>query len=129
MVNPQPVERPVGDQLKDEAVGVGEHDFVFHPQPGERLDVEEPPVGQFLVGGSPVSQAVVLPAQQLVQSVRVTVHRLDLGVDGRRYLRFGLAQLTEQGAQLFLAAVPDGHVRRVDQNGHGQPAVRGRQLF
>ena len=72
---------PSATRLEDEAVGVGEHRLVLHPQPDQRLDVEEPAVGELLGRRAPVGQPVVLPAQQGVEGVGVAVERVDLGVD------------------------------------------------
>ena len=54
---------------------------LLDPQAGQRLDVEEPPVGELLGGRPPVGEPVVLLAEQRVERVRVAVQRDDLGVE------------------------------------------------
>ena len=128
VIDPQPVDCPFGDQAQDDAVGRLEDGLVFHPQPGERLDVEEPAVGQFLGRRPPVGQPVVLLAEQLVERVGVAVQRLDLGVDRRRHVRPRLAQPGQPGAQHLLVVMPLGHRRRVGAVRVREPAECGRHV-
>ncbi len=109
VVYPQAVERAVGDQGEDEAVGVGEDRLVLHPQSGQRLDVEEPAVGELFGPGAPVGQPEVLLAQQVVEGIGVAVQRLDLGVDRLAHLGPGPAQVGQAGAQHLLVPVPLDH--------------------
>jgi len=45
------------------SMAVREHPLVLDPQADERVDIEESPIGQILLGHPPVGQAVVLPVQ------------------------------------------------------------------
>ena len=67
MVDPQPVERAVGDLREDPLVGGGEDRRVLDPQPGQRRHVEEAPVVQLLAADPPVAEPPVLRVQQLGQ--------------------------------------------------------------
>ncbi len=129
VVDPQPVQRAVPDQVKDEAMGVSENLLVLRAQPGERLDVEEPPVGELLSGRGPVRQAVVLAAEQLVESVRVAIERRYLGVDRRRGAWLRLAQPGQPLPQFLDAAVALGHRRPVGEDGMRQAAEVGREAL
>ena len=110
-------------------MGVGERGLVLHAQPGQGLDVEEPPVGQFLRAGAPVREPEVLLPEQLVERVRIVVHGVDLGVDRLGDLGVGPAQVGEAGPQHLLVPVPLDHRRPVGAAAVRQPAERDRQAL
>ncbi len=105
VVDPQAVDRAAGDQLEDQPMGVDEDPFVLHAQAHQRLDIEEPTVGQLLGSGPPVRQAVVLSLQEGVEGVQVLVGRLDLGGHGGRHLGFAVVEVGQGAQQLFFVAV------------------------
>ncbi len=67
MVDAQPVDDSVADQLQDLAVGGGEDLRVLHPDADQIGDGEEPPVVQLGPGQPPPGEPVVLGGQQLRQ--------------------------------------------------------------
>ena len=69
MVDAQPLDLALGDEIENEAVGGVEHRRVFHAQRGEVVDVEKAPVVDLVGGDTPVGEAVALELDQLVQQV------------------------------------------------------------
>ena len=69
MVDPQPGDVVVGDQLQHPRVGCLEHARVLHPERAEVVHVEEAPVIDFVEGGLPVRETVGLPLEQFVKSI------------------------------------------------------------
>ena len=60
VVDPQPVDDPLGDPPQDQLVRVGEDLGVLDPQADQRVDIEEAPVAELALGRAPVGDAVVL---------------------------------------------------------------------
>ena len=66
VVDPQPVDQAVVEPAGDLLVGPGEPLGVLHPDRGQRVDREEPPVVEVGVGPAPRHQLVVLAGVHLV---------------------------------------------------------------
>ena len=92
MIDADRLDLAVGEQGLQELVRVREDRGILDPQPGQRVDVEEPPVVDLVEGRAPVGQAIRLHFQQLVQRIEALGlagfavedrdHRLDRVADG-----------------------------------------------
>ena len=128
VVDAQPVDGALGDEIEDEAVGVSKHPVVLDPQSRQRLDVEKPTVGKLLGCRPPKRQAVVLPLQEGVEDVRITVDRLDLGVDRGRHIGPFPVQDGEAAEQGLLLAMTLFHRGWIRQQGVREVTEARRQL-
>ncbi len=70
MIDTQPVDQALGDQLEYLPVGGLEHLWPLDTQAAQLVDVEEAPPVDVIAGGAPAGQAVVLTLQQLVQTLK-----------------------------------------------------------
>ena len=64
-------------------MGGGEDVGALDAQPDQRVDVEEAPVAEFLIGSAPVGQPVILQVEKFVQRVDIVVEIFDGARDGR----------------------------------------------
>src|ERR1700722_4716533 len=74
------------EPIEDTAVHGFEDMRPLHAQTDQRIDVEETPVAEFLVGGAPERQPVVLQIQNVIQCIDVAVYRVQLGLNRRTRL-------------------------------------------
>ena len=87
VIEAQAADHALGDEPEQQSVRRREHLGILHPQAGESVDVEEPPVVDLVEGGTPVRQAVGLAFEQAVQAVeavrvpRCAVERAHAGLD------------------------------------------------
>ena len=114
MVDANPVDAPVAQQLECKRMGPFEHLGIFHAERGQLVDVEEPAVVDLLGGDSPVRQSIGLRGEQRVQAVeapRIVFHAIERGhralnvrEDGRR----GRRQPREAALDDFFFAIAFG---------------------
>lgn len=93
MVDADPVKQTVSQPLKDKAMGFGKHGFIFDPQRGQFVDGKKPAIVQVFGRGAPVSQAVMLGAEEPVQGVDICIdlrhHRIGGGPAQKGRTRLG----------------------------------------
>ncbi len=81
MVHAQTRHEPVPDQRQHQAVVLPEDLLVLDADSDQRRDVEEAPVAEVALGGAPPGEAVVLPADQQVETVHVRIDLADHSVN------------------------------------------------
>src|SRR5262249_62315274 len=64
---PQAVQPPLGNKAANKPMNSVESPAVSHAQPGQCVDVEDPPVVDLAAGKSPMRQPVVLALEQVMQ--------------------------------------------------------------
>jgi hypothetical protein len=91
MVDPQPVNHAPLDPLEHQTVRVFKNVLFLHPQAGQRVDVEEPAIGQFLPRRAPERKSIILTVQQQPHGGRIGVDLDDRVVDCPGHVRLLLA--------------------------------------
>ena len=69
VIDSQPGDFAVGDELQDLLVRGVENTRVFHPDGAQVVDVEKAPIVDLVEGGFPVGDAVRLTIEQIVQAI------------------------------------------------------------
>ena len=119
MVDPQAVDLLLAHELEHEPVRRLEHPCVLHPDRGEPVDVEEPPVVDLLAGDAPVREAVGLRVEEPVEEVEAArlacaaVEDRDVSVDVRADRGARLHERAEAPLRHLLLPRALGHLRRV----------------
>ena len=101
MVEPQPLQSVLGDQLPDQAMEGIERAGILDPQSRERVDVEEAPIVDVAGSQPPMPELVVLAFEQMMQ-----------GEDLRGTIRSGAVSL--QAARDDVRAASDGFQFRLE---------------
>ncbi len=106
MIDPQTVDESIANPVEDPAMRVLKDLLVFHAQPDERVNVEEPSIAQVTIRAAPPRQAIVLHVEQAVQRVGIGIHLCDRAIEGRGDNRIVVEQAPQLFAQHRLVAMP-----------------------
>ena len=78
VVDPHAVDQAVSASRQDELVAALEHTWIGGAEGNERVDVEEPPVAELVVGHSPPGRPIVLCVDEGEHSIVVSVQLLEM---------------------------------------------------
>src|ERR1700677_107698 len=120
MVNSQAVQNPVFEPSQDEEMSILKHPLVFHPQAGERVDIEEAAVAEFPRSGAPIGQAIVLAFKQSVQGLLIAVKAGDDRVDRWANFSTRVDQAFKTRLKNVLVAVAPSYALTIGRGGERQ---------
>ena len=113
MVDPNTIQNAFAQPIKNSAMRRFKDVWSFNPETDKSVHVEEPAVAQFLVGGPPIGQPVMLKIQQFIKGVVILIQFANGLVDRLQCLRMLFAKSLQEAVDDYFVAMPGVHCRGV----------------
>ena len=107
MIDTYAVEYALIEPLEDAAMGCVEDVRALNANADEGIDIEEATVAEFLIGGAPVGEPVVLLIEKVVEGVVVGVECGDDLIDRGRGFGMFIAEAVKEAEDDFFVAMAD----------------------
>ena len=105
MVDAHSVENALLEPLENAAVRGVEDVRALNAQADKSIHIEESTIAEFLVGGAPVGQSVVLLIEKFIERIVIGVQFRDCLIDCARGLRVLFAESLQQAEDHLLVAM------------------------
>ena len=120
MIHSHSIQNTAGQPAQDLVMRVREYLFVFRPKTNQRVDIKKTSVPQLLTGSAPISQPVILAAEQPVKLVGIRVEIRDGLIHRACDVRLLHAERRECFLENLLIAMPSPHIAPVRCSGNGE---------
>jgi hypothetical protein len=100
--------------------------FSRHAKANQRVHIEKAAISEFLVGGAPVSQSIVLLVEHIVEGVDVVIQLLHRPSDGGTDVALLVAKASQQLVNHLFVAVPRLRRTRIGGDWQAGKAVRNK---